>query len=237
MAPRIAIPFWEEDYLRPYAEGVRREGGHVKAIPFRGTPAVVPAMADCAGLLLPGGGDVEPARYGASDPLGLCQRVDPARDQFEAEAIAFALEQDLAVLAICRGHQMLSVALGGALVLDIPTELPRSLNHRREKADLDAHLIECTPGSKIAGIVGTKRIVTNSRHHQAVRADRPGQHLAVTALAEDGIVEACESTRHGFVVGVQWHPETFVGQGDRFAPLFRAFVQHAAQRSGATEMG
>ncbi|HEY3359065.1 MAG TPA: gamma-glutamyl-gamma-aminobutyrate hydrolase family protein [Polyangia bacterium] len=228
MKPRIVVPFWEEQYLQAYADAIRREGAEVVPAPMQEATAAAPFLDGAAGLMLIGGGDVEPARYGAGDPAGLCRHVEPRRDAFELEALARALARDLPTFGICRGHQVLAVACGGALVRDIPTEVPGSLRHSRPKEDLDAHQAALAPGSRLAGIMGAADLLVNSRHHQAVRADRPGAGLRVTARAPDGVVEALESERHGFVVSVQWHPENFALQGDRFAPLFRAFVARAA---------
>ena len=191
-------------------------------------PAAAPFFEGAAGLLLIGGGDVAPARYDADDPAGRCRHVEPRRDDFALAALALALARGLPTLGICRGHQMLAVACGGALVRDIPAEVPGSLAHACAKEDLDAHSVALAPDSRLAQIMGARELRVNSRHHQAVRPDRPGAGLRVAARAPDGVIEALESERLDFVVSVQWHPEDFVDRDERFAPLFRAFVAQAA---------
>jgi len=235
MPPRIVVPFWDEKYLVAYAEAIRREGADVVPWPMREATGG-PDLAHCDGLMLIGGGDVEPGRYGAVDPAGRCRHVEPRRDDCEIAALEEALGRDLPILAVCRGQQVLAVARGGVLHLDIAAEVAGSVPHDRGKDDLDAHPAAVAPGSRLAAVMGSEALVVNSRHHQAVRADRPGTGLRITAWAPDGVVEALESPAHGFVVAVQWHPEDFAGRGDRFAPLFRAFVAHAAGRAGCASM-
>jgi putative glutamine amidotransferase len=229
--PTVALPFWEERWVAPYAAGAARAGATVVAFPVRGARPPAAVVAECQGLLLIGGGDVAPARFGATDPRGLSCHVEPERDDYELELLDRALARDLPVLAICRGHQVLAIARGGALHVDIPTELPGALAHSCPKEMLDAHEVRLVPGSRLAALLGATSIAVNSRHHQAVRDDRVGEGLVVTGRAPDGVIEGLESPAHRFVVGVQWHPEDFVDRGGRFAPLFAAFVGHAA---GAT---
>jgi putative glutamine amidotransferase len=226
--PTVAVPFWEERWVAPYAAGAARAGAAVTAFGIRGARPPARVVADSQGILLIGGGDVAPERFGADDPHGLSDHVEPERDAYELELLERALARDLPVLAICRGHQVLAVARGGALHVDIPTELPGALAHSCPKEALDAHPVTLAAGSRLAEILGADAVAVNSRHHQAVRADRVGQGLVVTARAPDGVIEGLESSVHDFVVGVQWHPEDFVGAGDRFAPLFAAFVARAA---------
>ncbi|MBI5481434.1 MAG: gamma-glutamyl-gamma-aminobutyrate hydrolase family protein [Deltaproteobacteria bacterium] len=236
VSPAVALPFWEERWVAPYAAGAAQAGADVVAFPIHGARPPAAVLAACQGVLLIGGGDVAPARFGADDPHGLCCHVVPERDDYELELLDLALARDLPALAICRGHQVLAVARGGALHLDIPTELPGALQHSCPKEALDAHPVAFAAGSRLAAILGAGSISVNSRHHQAVRGDRVGDTLEVTARASDGVIEGLESAAHGFVVGVQWHPEDFVGAGDRFAPLFAAFVDRAAGGALATDL-
>jgi putative glutamine amidotransferase len=228
VSPTVALPYWEERWIAPYAAGAARAGAAVLAFPIRGARAPAAVLAEAHGLLLIGGGDVEPARFGVEDPYGRCCHVEPERDAYELELLDLALARDVPVLAICRGIQVLAVARGGGLHLDIPSELPGALPHSCPKEALDAHHVSLTAGSRLEALLGTRATTVNSRHHQAVRADRVGQGLLVTALSPDGVIEGLESAAHAFVVGVQWHPEDFVGAGDRFAPLFAALVDRAA---------
>jgi putative glutamine amidotransferase len=234
--PAVALPFWEERWVTPYAAGATQAGAAVAAFAVRGARPPAAVVAASQGVLLIGGGDVAPARFGAGDPHGHCLHVVPERDAYELELLELALARDLPVLAICRGHQVLAVARGGALHLDIPGELPGALLHSCPKEALAAHPVTLAAGSRLAAILGAGAVSVNSRHHQAVRDDRVGDGLRVTARAPDGVIEGLESTAHAFVVGVQWHPEDFVGAGDRFAPLFAAFVAHAAGGACATDL-
>jgi putative glutamine amidotransferase len=234
MNPRIVVPFWEERWLGDYAAQLRCQDAEVVALPAqeRWTAADArAALAGAHGLMLIGGGDVGPARYGATDAAGRCRHVEPRRDELELAALAWALRRDLPTLALCRGHQALAVACGGVLVMDVPTQVPGCLRHGCPRDELDAHRVDVVPGSRLAAILGPGPLVVNSRHHQAVDPARVGAGLTVSARAPDGVIEALESERHGFVLGVQWHPENFPGPAGRFAPLFRAFVAHAAGRA------
>jgi putative glutamine amidotransferase len=204
------------------------------AVPLVLTPGTGPehlavALGRCSGLVLTGGGDVAPARYGQA-PHETIVGVSEARDELEVAAISVAEELRLPVLAICRGMQVLNVALGGTLVQDIPSMIEGALAHSvQEPRHGPAHAVEVTAGSRLAGIAGGTRVEVNSRHHQAV--DRLGAGLLVTARAADGLVEAVELPGERFVVGVQWHPEDMAGHpgiGVSADRLFAAFVGAAS---------
>jgi putative glutamine amidotransferase len=161
-------------------------------------------------LLLTGGEDVDPARYGAtrSPHLGA---INPPRDACEVAAVLAARERSLPTLAICRGIQVLNVALGGTLIQDIPSEWPNALAHDPDAArGTRTHGISLTPGSRAARALGATTAMVNSVHHQAVK--RVADGLLVTATATDGIIEAVETPEDDpwWVMGVQWHPEEFV---------------------------
>jgi putative glutamine amidotransferase len=223
--PRIAVPFWDEKYLGAYATAIHREGAEVLPVPLRNAGPVAAALTRAHGLMLIGGGDIAPDRFGRQDPGRLSSHVEPQRDELEIAALKHALERDLPVLGICRGLQVLAVAHAGVLHLDIPTEVPTALDHAQGVAELDAHSVTITPGSRLAAIMGQTEMWVNSRHHQAVRNSDCGTKLVATARAPDGLVEALEAPERRFVVSVQWHPEEFVDRGDRFAALFQAFLQ------------
>jgi putative glutamine amidotransferase len=192
-------------------------------------------LRQVAGVVLPGGGDVDPARYGAAkDPT-----FDPAeegRDEYETEIIRLAIEQDVPLLAICRGVQVLNVALGGTLIQDIPTERPGTLNHRvTDPKWAIAHDVTVDASSRLHAVLRDRvgadgSLAVNSRHHQSIKDVAP--ELRVTATAPDGIIEAVERPGSTYCLGVQWHPENFVEHGE-FAALFRDFVVTAgALRAG-----
>jgi putative glutamine amidotransferase len=161
-------------------------------------------MTSCAGLVLSGGDDVDPLRYG-EEPLP-ASSVTSRRDEGEWTALSIALETRLPVLAICRGIQVLNVHQGGTLWQDLPSQKPGGVRHEQPQPYGEpAHEITVTPGSRLHGILGTTCLRVNSYHHQAVRSVAPG--LIVTGSSGDGVIEAVETAGAGFIVGVQWHPE------------------------------
>jgi len=204
-----------------YEAAVRRAGATPRALTVG--EGAADALRGADGLLLTGGDDVDPALYGEI-PHPTFDVAEPGRDAFEIDLIRRALDADLPVLAICRGLQVLNVALGGTLIQDIPSEPSPLLPHDTEgPATTLAHTVTVAPGSHLAGLVGPDGVrAVNSRHHQAVRA--PGRGLVVTAVAPDGIVEAAEVPAARFCVGVQWHPENFHQTGE-FDRLFEGFVE------------
>jgi putative glutamine amidotransferase len=205
---------------RDYDAAVRRAGATPRALSLDDTTAN--ALDGVDGLLLTGGDDVDPALYGEA-PHPTCDVSEPGRDAFEIDLVRRALAADLPVLAICRGLQVLNVALGGSLIQDIPSEPGPVLQHDVAASPTTlAHAIAVAPGSRLAALVGPDETrAVNSRHHQSVRAI--GQGLVVTATSPDGIVEGAEVPAARFCVGVQWHPENFHGTGE-FDKLFEGFV-------------
>jgi putative glutamine amidotransferase len=159
----------------------------------------------CSGLVLTGGEDVEPARYGETPAPGL-GAVNPARDAMELEALRHALERRLPVLGICRGCQVLNVFFGGTLYQDLDTQRPGRVRHcQTESGAVRTHPVRVQPGSRLASILGLTDVQINSFHHQAVKD--LGAGLEATAFADDGLIEAIEATDYPWVIGVQWHPE------------------------------
>jgi putative glutamine amidotransferase len=208
-------------------ERVALNSVYVRALAGAGlVPVIVPPLGDpetavsgldaVAGLVLTGGDDVDPARYGAA-PHARLGETDPARDAVEAALISGARERGLPILAICRGIQILNVALGGTLYQDLPSERPGPIDHANEGS---CHGIEVVPDSLLCRTIGVRRGSVNSRHHQAVRDLAPG--LAATAWADDGVIEAAEPAERGgpWVLAVQWHPEEEVE-----GALFRGFAR------------
>jgi putative glutamine amidotransferase len=183
------------------------------------------------GIVLTGGEDVDPAAYGAA-PSPHLQTVSVDRDTMEIALVRGARERALPTLAICRGIQLLNVALGGTLIQDIRSERSSDLAHDQSASrDQRTHMVHIEPDSRLARAVGATDVAVNSFHHQAL--DRIGRGLRVTAHAPDGIVEGVETPPDDrwWVLGVQWHPEEFVGDlGASDHGLFRAFA--AAVRAG-----
>lgn len=205
-------------------EWILRAGGTPVMLPpnpLDGDAALI--VKSLAGLLLVGGGDVAAEFYGSEDHTRL-ERVYPVRDRAEIALIKHALAKKIPILAICRGIQVLNVALGGTLIPHIPAELPESpLAHRPQEGRKNIHDITLEEGSRLKKIFGKKSLQVNSYHHQAIRD--LGKDLMVTALASDGIIEGVELADHPFCIGVQWHPEVHEGNREDMLPLFDAFVE------------
>ena len=178
------------------------------------------------GLVLTGGGDIDPAIYDAP-PHPRLGKVDRARDLFEIALVREALCSEVPVLGVCRGLQLLNVATGGTLHQDIPAELGTRLDHRPRSARFEvAHSVGIVAGSLLHRIVERESMEVNSIHHQAV--DRTGHGLVVSARAEDGVVEAVEIPSAVFVLALQWHPESAWDRGLSFGDPFRPLVAAAA---------
>ncbi|MFP4395968.1 MAG: gamma-glutamyl-gamma-aminobutyrate hydrolase family protein [Anaerolineales bacterium] len=211
-----------------YTHAIRHVGGAPVILPPTLAAADwVTLLARLDGLLLTGGEDVAPSYYGQGEEPGL-GGVDQVRDQSELGLVKAWLEarQNRPLLAICRGHQVLNVALGGALYQDIATHIPAALDHAyspgRPMEQL-VHSVKIAPESRLAQILGATTLQVNSAHHQAVKT--PGEGLAVVARAPDGVIEATELPTHPFALSVQWHPEAMVKLSASMWPLFEAFVQ------------
>jgi putative glutamine amidotransferase len=192
------------------------------------------AVRRCDGVLLTGGEDVQTELYTSSLPGQLRAKVgptDPERDWLEMLLIGEVFRQRKPLMAICRGHQMLNVALGGTLVADIPTQIPAALNHDRKDLRYNLiHDVRLTSGSMLAKVTGTSNLGVNSSHHQAVR--RVAEPLRVTGTSPDGIIESMElqdSSRLPYLLSVQFHPERLVNEHDSHLRIFRHFVQSCSR--------
>lgn len=204
---------------RRYLEALRRAGGQ-EAVLMPATDRLdeLPELLGrFDGVLLLGGGDVDPAAYGAPRRAELIG-VEPVHDAFEVALVRAAIERGMPMLAVCRGMQVLNVALGGTLHQHI-TDDETTVHHRGR-----VHGVALTPGSRTARAMGTLRPSCASFHHQAV--DRLADGLEVTAVAADGLVEGVEYHR-GWVVGVQWHPEDTAGWDRCQQGLFDTLVAEA----------
>ncbi len=215
-----------------YCRAVELAGGAPILIPLLEDEGALQAIySQLDGLLLAGGGDIEP-RHFAQQHLARLGGVDRPRDRVELSLTRRAFEDDLPVLAICRGTQMLAVALGGALVQDIPTQIPGALRHdfhHGHTRNYLGHEIAVERGTRLAAMLGVATIGVNSLHHQSVQSVSPS--LRVAARASDGVIEAIEASHKRFILGVQWHPEELRDDDPRMARLFTTFVE-AARGSG-----
>jgi putative glutamine amidotransferase len=181
----------------------------------------------CDALLFAGGEDVDPSHYGAA-PHPRLGKTNPEQDEVEITLARRAMAEGKPVLGICRGAQLLNVALGGTLHQDIPSEIPDALDHNEstERRDMShlAHPIALEADSWLAECLDTAEMSVNTLHHQALKQIAPG--LRVTARAPDGVVEAVEGRGAGFVLGVQCHPEELWERADpRWARMFEGFVK------------
>jgi len=204
----------------------------------------VPDLEGVAGLLLCGGADIHPRCWDEGETLHPAAVPDESRDDFERPLILRAWEAGLPILGICRGEQMLNVALGGSLIQDIPSHFNcESERHRHGSSALPElhHAVQLEPLSRLAEMVGCPEIRVNSRHHQAVKRVAPGfkavaWHLDTDHSETGPLIEAIEAEDEGrWVVGVQWHPENLIGfedeNGAAARRIFETFLE-AAQRQG-----
>lgn len=184
-----------------YVEGVIRAGGVPVLLP-PAAGAAAAAVDGVHGLLLSGGADIEPARYGA-EPHAKTEGWRRERDAWELDLLSAALDRQVPVLGLCRGAQLLNVGFGGTLVQHVPDQVGHS-RHRPAPAVLGKETIAVTPGSRLADVLGREASVP-CYHHQGI--GQPGEGLVVVARSADGVVEAVERPGEPFVLGVQWHPE------------------------------
>lgn len=213
-----------------YARAVVAAGGVPLALPLQAAEAA--ELLDVLdGLLLSGGGDVDPARFGAGSVHPAAYGISAERDQFELDLLEVALRQDTPVLCICRGIQVLNVALGGTLIQDIPSQ-PQTgyrVQHRQQVAGIPAHdpghEVTLAEQSLLRELVNQPMLPVNSFHHQAI--DRLALGLAAIARATDDTIEAVTMPERRFVLGVQWHPELMFAHHPVQLTLFQALVDAA----------
>ena len=216
------VPAEENDYLRALTSaGLRRD----EIVVLRpGDP--IPGEFD--GVVIGGGDDVDPVRYGREILEGANVAVDHGRDSVDFPVFEEAWRSDVPVLGICRGLQVVNVARGGTLVQDLPLERPSDVAHQLPKRENERHHpVRVEPGTLLGRIAGAPEIEVNSRHHQAI--DHPGSGLVVSATAPDGVIEAIESREGRWLVAVQWHPENLTDDAVS-QNLFREFVAEVRRR-------
>lgn len=226
----------ERAYVNAAYLGAVQQAGGVPVLlpPQLESSARAELLTRLHGVLLTGGGDVDPARFGEA-PHPTTADVSAARDGLEIELTRWAIETGTPLLAICRGLQVLNVALGGSLHQDIPSELGSPFDHSQarlqgQSRSTAVHQVKVQDGSRLAGILGALEVDVNSFHHQAIH--RLGRGLKDVAWAPDSIVEGVELVGDArFVVGVQWHPEELVGHDATARHLFRALVERARERA------
>jgi putative glutamine amidotransferase len=220
---------------RPPRFGINQ--AYVRALSQAGAaPLLIPLLDDneqlrsiyerLDGIVFPGGEDVDPQAYG-EERIADLNIIEPSRDRVELRLAQWAYDDDIPVLGICRGQQLLNVAYGGTLYQDLLHQQATSFQHAqkdgRQRSDL-MHRVVIDPDSMLAQLIDETEVKVNSLHHQAVK--EPAPRLRVTAKAEDGVIEALESGDRRFLLAVQWHPEE-IADLDWVKRLFRGFVKAA----------
>jgi len=205
-------------------------------------PVHVVDLADCAepliavdqldALVLSGGSDVNPARYGQPEVMDLCRDIDDVRDDLETSVFEAAERRHLPILGICRGMQMINVLKGGTLIPDLPVEVPGGESHQKIDGHDQTHRVTVVPGSVLFKAVGELEGMVNTAHHQGV--GRVAEGFVVSARSDDGVIEAIEpldpSGRH-YVIAVQWHPERMDDPESPFSrKLLEQFLFEGASR-------
>jgi putative glutamine amidotransferase len=227
-----------QDGGRPYhvtygrnALAIERAGGLPVLIPSGLDIATLRAIYDRVdAVMVPGGGDVNPERYNAARHTSV-YRVDDARDQSEIQVVRWSVEDNRPLFGICRGNQLINIALGGTLVQDIPSLVDTPIKHDYPQPEIPhthrAHNITIDADSRLAQIMGTTTLTVNSLHHQAI--EQPAPTVKITAYAPDGVIEALEIPGLHFALSVQWHPEDMIEDDPAMQQLFNAFVQAARE--------
>ena len=207
-----------------YVEAVLRAGGTPVLFPMTEDPAGIAALLDRVdGLLLSGGGDIVPARYG-EEKLPCCGECSEIRDAMEYPACLEALRRRMPVLAICRGLQVLSCVLGGTLYQDLAEQFGSALAHPQYDTPRDpVHQVDVRAGTLLSSVVGEGALPVNSRHHQGIR--ELGKGLRISAVSPDGLIEGIEMPDLPFVLGVQWHPESLSDRYPLHQKIFDAFAE------------
>lgn len=230
--PIIGITTYGRDdkgrYTLPseYVAAVQRAGA---------VPVLIPPLPEHAqrylelvdGVILAGGGDLDPAHYGGK-AHETQYGTDAQRDGLELELARRIVKRGQPTLAICRGMQVLNVALGGTLIEHLPVEVGEDVLHRKPPREPTPHAVSIKPDSRLAAIAGATEFAPMSWHHQAIRVAAPG--LEVVASAPDGTIEAVESSKHPWLIGVQWHPELTAEREPAQQRLFDALVVAAHRR-------
>lgn len=212
-----------------YVEAIEQAGGVPLIIPYLADKSDISYFIEiCDGFCFTGGIDIDPARYGEEiDPL--CGEISASRDEMELAYMQPILKSQKPVIGICRGAQVINVALGGTLYQDIPSMLGESFPHRQTEALLEySHGVNIEVGTPLFELLKTERIRANSFHHQSVKA--LGDGLRVMARADDGIIEAFYLEGHPYLMAYQWHPERLCARDRSAALIFESFIEAAKKQ-------
>ncbi|HEY0073693.1 MAG TPA: gamma-glutamyl-gamma-aminobutyrate hydrolase family protein [Abditibacteriaceae bacterium] len=212
-----------------YTQSVARSGGAPLLLPcITDEQTAIASLKAADGLLLTGGGDILSLNYGEEPHLTSAWQ-DPTRDANEIALTRVALEKGIPILGICRGLQLLNVALGGTLIQDIPSQVPNSIKHYGAGLTTTLlHSIDIEPDSLLHQVLGNGKMAVNSYHHQAAKDVAPG--LKINSRAKDGVIEGLESSEGKPVLSVQFHPEEIADVYPQFQPLFDWLVLEAGKK-------
>ncbi|MEG1849076.1 MAG: gamma-glutamyl-gamma-aminobutyrate hydrolase family protein [Oscillospiraceae bacterium] len=236
MKPIIGIPAYFFASSKPtlygtnsaYVEAVERAGGQPLLLPIDAQTSQCERLVQMLdGLLLPGGPDVSPLMFG-EQPIACVTLTKQENDRYEIALVHAACMLKKPILGICRGQQVLNVALGGNLYQDIPTQYKNEICHKQDMSirGEPTHTVRIAPHTRLAEALGALKLEVNSYHHQSVQ--RVAEGLRISAVAEDGVIEAVESD-DGLLLGVQWHPELLAPHFETAARLFEMFVKRCSK--------
>lgn len=218
-----------------YTTAVERAGGIPVVIPPQeGNARELASRID--GLIISGGGDIDPAAYGDTDIHPKTYGIHPGRDALEFGLLREAIERGIPTLCICRGIQVLNVVCNGTLYQDIEDQLGDTIRHRQQTDEIPkedpSHSVNATPDSLLATVYGSTEVQVHSFHHQGIK--HVGAGLIANAVADDGIVEGVELAGHPWLLGVQWHPEMMYAAHDEHLKPFQGLVEAALKQSAVT---
>lgn len=205
---------------------IKEAGGIPFILPYGYETDIISQTAEMIdGLYLTGGNDIDPTLFD-EEPHPKLGEINPVRDFYEIALINKMLEMDKPILGVCKGCQMINIALNGDMYQDIYTQIDNALLQHSQNAPQEhgSHFVNIQPDSLLKTIIGKEQMKVNSRHHQANR--KPGENMIHSGVANDGVIEASESTVHHFVLGLQWHPENMAVKGNEDAKkIFTSFIK------------
>lgn len=221
---------YEDNYslAANYTKSILAAGGLPLILPLTNNKKIIKEYLNVLdGILLSGGGDIDPLIYGQEPIVGMGD-LNPERDYFEIELLKLANDACLSILGICKGCQLINIALGGTVYQDLYQENITKIKHNQEAPRwYPTHHINLVEDSHLQKIIKKKRSQVNSIHHQAINKPAPG--FRVAARADDGVIEAIEKNGNHFVIGIQWHPETMSGSRDSLL-VFDKFIKSSRKK-------